>query len=71
MEMLERKERHCRLCRALNSLSDKQGRRIEAHIILGMSQRDIARAEGVSERNVRQSIKKGLAHMKEILLFSQ
>ena len=60
-------ERHCRLCRALNSLPDTQGRRIEAYYILGMSQREIAKAEGVNERNVRLSIKKGLAAMKKYL----
>ena len=62
--VLEIKERFCRLCRALNSLSEIQGRRIEAHYILGMSQRDIAKAEGVNERRVRQSINRGLAAMK-------
>ena len=65
--VLEIKERFCRLCRALNSLPETQGRRIEAHYILGMSQRDIARAEGVNERNVRLSISKGLASMKKYL----
>ena len=65
--VLEIKERFCRLCRALNSLPETQGRRIEAHYILGMSQRDIARAEGVNERKVRQSISKGRANMKRFL----
>jgi len=60
-------EQHCRLCRALNSLPEIQGRRIEAHYILGMSQRDIAEDEGVNERNVRLSISKGLASMKKYL----
>jgi RNA polymerase sigma-70 factor (ECF subfamily) len=60
-------EQHCRLCRALNSLPEIQGRRIEAHYILGMSQRDIAEAEGVNERNVRLSISKGLVSMKKHL----
>ena len=31
-ELLERKERFVRLCHALNSLNDTQGRRIDAHI---------------------------------------
>lgn len=65
--VLEMKERFCHLCRALNSLPEIQGRRIEAHYILGMSQRDIAKAEGVNERNVRQSISKGLVSMKKYL----
>ena len=65
--ILEMKEQFCSLCRALNSLPEIQGRRIEAHYILGMSQRDIAIAEGVNERNVRLSISKGLASMKKYL----
>lgn len=63
----ELKLRYCRLCRALNSLPETQGRRIEAHYILGMSKADIARAEGVSEKNVRQSIKRGLQAMRQYL----
>lgn len=60
-------ERHCSLCRALNCLPEIQGRRIEAHFLYGISQRDIAKAEGVNERNVRRSIRKGLASMKKYL----
>ncbi|MDL2237439.1 sigma-70 family RNA polymerase sigma factor [Christensenellaceae bacterium OttesenSCG-928-K19] len=60
-------ERHCRLCRALNSLPEVQARRIEAHFILGMSQRNIAKSEGVNERNIRHSIRKGIAGMKRFL----
>lgn len=52
---------------ALNSLPETQGRRIEAHYILDMSKADIARAEGVSEKNVRQSIKRGLQNMRQYL----
>lgn len=60
-------ERHCRLCRALNSLPEKQGKRIEAHYILGMSVQQIAGAEGVGERNIRKSISRGLEAMKLFL----
>lgn len=60
-------ERHCNLCRALNCLPEIQGRRIEAHFLCGISQRDIAKAECVNERNVRRSIRKGLASMKKYL----
>ena len=59
--------RFCRLCRALNSLPEIQGRRIEAHYILCMSQRDIAKIEGVSENAINKSIKKGLVSMKKFL----
>ena len=57
-------ERHCRLCQALNSLPETQGRRIEAYYLLGKSQAEIAEAEGVSTMAVSKSIAKGLAAMK-------
>ena len=57
-------ERYCRLCQALNSLPETQGRRIEAHYLLGKSQGEIAKAEGVSAMAVSKSIAKGLAAMK-------
>ncbi|MDR1072816.1 MAG: sigma-70 family RNA polymerase sigma factor [Treponema sp.] len=57
-------ERHCRLCRALNSLPEIQGRRIEAHYLLGKSIKEIAEAEEAGERAVRKSIACGLAAMK-------
>ena len=66
-EILEMKERHCHLCQALNSLPDIQGRRIEAYLILGMSQAEIAKAEGVTKGAVSLSITKGLAAMKKYL----
>jgi len=60
-------ERFCNLCRALNSLPEVQGRRIEAHYLLGMSQRAIARAEGVTKGAVSISITRGLAAMKKFM----
>lgn len=65
--VLDLMERHCRLCRALNALPEIQGRRIEAHYLLNQSQKEIARAEGVSENAVSKSILKGLKSMKKIL----
>ena len=65
--ILEMKDRFCRLCRALNSLPEIQGRRIEAHYILGMSQREIAEAEGVTKGAVSLSVSKGLEAMKNYL----
>ena len=59
------KERYCQLCQALNSLPEAQGRRVEAHYILGKSRKEIAKAEGVSEEAVNKSITKGLAVMKK------
>ena len=61
------KEQHCRLCRALNSLPEIQGRRVEARYLLGMSQKTIARNEGVSEEAVSKAIEKGLKAMKKYL----
>ena len=60
-------EFYCKLCKALNSLPENQGRRIDEHYLRGKSQRDIAKEEGVNERNVRHSIKKGLAALRKKL----
>lgn len=64
-DILDRKEDFERLCRALNSLPEAQGRRIDACIILGKTCREVAEAEGVSERAVQNSIKQGLENMKK------
>ena len=60
-------ERHCHLCRALNSLPETQGRRIEARYFLGKSQKEIAEEEGVAKSSVSESIKKGLMTMRKYL----
>ena len=57
---------HCLLCCALNSLSEIQGRRVEARYILGKSVQNIAKAEGVSESSVKESIERGLRAMKKV-----
>ena len=64
-ELLERKEDFVRLCRALNSLPETQGRRIDAHLILGKTLRQIAADEGVDESCVRESIKRGIERMRK------
>ena len=66
-EVIEHGQNTCRLCRAINSLPETQGKRIEAHYILGMSKADIAKAEGVRESAVRESIERGLQNMKKYL----
>jgi len=66
--IFEMMERHCRLCYALNSLPEIQGRRIDAHFLLGMSRKEIAKAEGVGERSVNESIDRGLRAMKNFFL---
>ena len=60
-------ENHCRLCRALNSLPEIQGRRVEAHYLLGKTQTEIAEAEGVTKESVNIAITRGLAAMKKYL----
>ena len=62
--IFEMMERHCRLCWALNSLPEIQGRRVEASFLLGMTRKEIAAADGVSESAVNAAIDKGLAAMK-------
>ncbi|MGM9608176.1 MAG: sigma-70 family RNA polymerase sigma factor [Oscillospiraceae bacterium] len=66
-ELLERMELFYRLWNALNSLPETQGRRVDAHIILGMSYREIARAEGVDWSSVKESVRGGLATMRKFL----
>ena len=66
-ELLERKETFCRLCRALNSLPEAQGRRVDACVILGKSYCEVAEAEGVHESAVRRAVERGLKNMKKYL----
>jgi len=63
--LFEAMENHCRLCQSLNSLPEIQGRRVEAHFLLGKTRKEIADAEGVSESAVNQSIELGLKAMKK------
>ncbi|MDB7816541.1 sigma-70 family RNA polymerase sigma factor [Intestinimonas butyriciproducens] len=55
------------LCRALNSLNDLQGRRVDANIILGRKIIEVAASEGVSAKAVSESVKLGLWNMKKYL----
>ena len=52
-ELYERKVTMQELHAAISRLPDKQAKRIYAHFILGMTKKDIARAEGVHEKVVR------------------
>gem|GEM_PF-70334 len=66
--IVEMKERHCGLCKALNSLPETQGKRIEARYLMGKSVQEIAASEGVAERRVYKSISRGLQSMKKYLI---
>ena len=66
-ELLERMDLFCYLWYALNSLPEIQGRRVDAHLILGKSYREIARDEGVDKSAVRNSVLCGIEAMKKYL----
>ena len=66
-ELLERMELFVHLWNALNSLPEVQGVRVEAHLILGKSYRQIAREQGVDKSAVRHSVKSGKATMRKYL----
>lgn len=66
-ELLDRKEMFFLLWNALNSLPEIQGRRVDAHFILGKTYRMIAAEENVDKSNVRRSVLCGLAAMRKYL----
>jgi RNA polymerase sigma-70 factor (ECF subfamily) len=66
-EVMERELLRCRVCKALNSLPEPQGRRVEAHFLRGKRVCDIARAEGVVPSRIYASIERGLRNMKNFL----
>ncbi len=66
-ELLDRVDLFVRLWNALNSLPEIQGRRVDAHLILGKSIRQIAHEEGVDKRAVRRSVDSGIKQMKKYL----
>ena len=66
--IIELIEQRCQLCHAINSLPTLQGRRIEARYIHGIDVVKIAKSDGVNERRIRKSIKRGLKSMKYFLI---
>lgn len=66
-ELLERAELFYHLWNALNTLPEVQGRRVDAHFMLGMTYREIAQAEGVDKSVVRRAVLRGLESMKDYL----
>ena len=70
-EIMELAEDHAALYDAIDRLPPVQARRVYARFILGRSVGQIARAENVEERNVRETINKGLRGLKKYLDFSR
>ena len=64
--VLEMMEQYRQLCHALNSLPEKQGRRIEKYFN-GMTQQEIANDEGVSKASVNIAITRGIDAMRNYL----
>ena len=70
-EIMELAEDHAALYAAIDRLPPVQARRVYARFILGRSVGQIAKAESVEERNVRETINKGLRGLKKYLNFSR
>ena len=70
-EIMEQAEDQAALYAALDRLPPVQARRVYARFILGRSVGQIARAENVEERNVRETINKGLRGLKKYFDFSR
>ena len=65
--IFEEKQQREQLYSAVMDLPELQAKRIYARYYLGMSVTEIARAEGVSESRVSESIKYGLKRLSKIL----
>lgn len=66
-QILKAGEDRAALHAAIAQLPPVQARRIYAHYILGISRKEIARAEGVGISRVSGSIRRGLLNLKNIL----
>ncbi|WP_277668617.1 RNA polymerase sigma factor [Caproiciproducens galactitolivorans] len=66
-EIYERKVTVEQLHAAIAALPGKQAKRIYAYYFLGMSKSAIAKAEGVNESAVRDSIDRGLRNIEKFL----
>jgi RNA polymerase sigma-70 factor (ECF subfamily) len=66
-EIYERKMSKQELYAAINSMPEKQAKRIYAHFFLDMSKAEIARIEGVSKSAVTHSIEQGLKSIEKFL----
>ena len=66
-EIYERKLTREQLHAAMETLTDKQAKRIYAHFFLGLSKADIARNEGVGRDLITRSIQQGLSRIRQYL----
>ena len=66
-ELYERKVSNAELYAAINSLPERQAKRIYAHFFQNMSMSKIARIEGVKRQAVQESICRGLKNISKIL----
>jgi RNA polymerase sigma-70 factor (ECF subfamily) len=66
-ELYEKKLNRRELFAAINSLPEKQAKRIYAHYFLGMSKAEIARMEAVNKSTVNRSIEQALRSMEKFL----
>ena len=66
-EIYERKLSKQELYAAINSLPEKQAKRIYALFFLGMSKAEIARIEGINKSTITRSIEKALKGIEKYL----
>ena len=66
-EIYQRKINYKELYASINSLPDKQAKRIYAHFFLGMNKAEIARVEGVNKSTITRSIEQALKSMERFL----
>lgn len=66
-EIYERKVTNQELYAAINSLPEKQAKRIYAYFFLSMSKAAIAKAEGVRQSTIWESIEQGLRNIEKYL----
>lgn len=66
-DLYEKKLSRQELFAAVNSLPEKQAKRIYAYFFLGMSKAEIARLEGVNKSTVTRSIEQALKSMEKFL----
>ena len=66
-EIFERKLSNQELYAAIDSLPEKQAKRVYAHFFLNMSKAQIARIEGVGESTIRDSINRGLKNIEKFI----